>query len=93
MDEEDSGNTHTNPQYEDQEGFEEDEEGNEGDKASLTSLWRFVTKFEGGRGGRTTKFVCQHDCHQEKPYTDSYTHARRHLLLKFKLLLGFFSIY
>jgi hypothetical protein len=49
---------------EDEGGFEEgNEEGNEGGKASLTPLWRFVTKLEGGRGGGTTKFVCQHDCH------------------------------
>jgi hypothetical protein len=34
----------------------------------------------GGKGGGgTTKFVCQHDCHQGKPYTGSYKRARRHL--------------
>jgi hypothetical protein len=77
--EEDSGHSHDDPQYEDGEGFEEDEEGNEGGKASLTPLWRFVTKLEGGRGGGTTKFLCHHDCHQGKPYTGSYTRVRRHL--------------
>jgi hypothetical protein len=74
--EEDSGHAHDDPQYEDDEGFEEDKEGNEGGKASLTPLWRFVTKLEGGRGGGTTKFICHHDCHQGKSYTNSYTHVR-----------------
>jgi hypothetical protein len=46
--EEDSGQTHSDPLYEDEEGFEGDEEGNEGDKASLTPLWSFVTKLDGG---------------------------------------------
>jgi hypothetical protein len=74
------GNRHQREEgNEDEGGFEEDEEGNEGGKASLTPLWRFVTKLEGGRGGGTTKFVCQHDCHQGKPYTGSYTRVRRHL--------------
>jgi hypothetical protein len=68
------------PQYEDGEGFEEEEEeDNEGGKDSLTPLWRFVTKLEDGRGGGTTKFLCPHDCHKGKPYTGSYTRVRRHL--------------
>jgi hypothetical protein len=68
--------------FEDEEGFEEDEESNEedneGGKASLTPLWKFVTKLEGGRGGGTIKFLCPHDCHQGKPYNGSYTRVRRH---------------
>ena len=47
-------------------------------KASLTPLWRYVTKLE-GRGGGTTKFLCAHGCRPGKPYSGSYTHVRRHL--------------
>jgi hypothetical protein len=65
--------------FEDEGEFEEDEEGKEGGKASLTPLWKFVTKLEGGRGGGTIKFLCPRDCHQGKPYTGSYTRVRRHL--------------
>jgi hypothetical protein len=78
--EEDGGHTHSNPLYEDEEGFEGgNEKGNEGGKASLTPLWRFVTKLEGGKGGGTTNFLCCHDFHQGKPYTSSYIGVRRHL--------------
>jgi hypothetical protein len=69
--------------FEDEGGFEEDEESNEedneGGKASLTPLWKFVTKLEAWRGGGTIKFLIPRDCHQRKPNTDSYTHVRRHL--------------
>jgi hypothetical protein len=77
--EEDSGHSHDEPQYEDGERFEEGEEGNEGAKASSTPLWRFVTNVEEGRGGGTTKFVCPHDFHDGKPFTSSDTSVRRHL--------------
>jgi hypothetical protein len=43
---------------EDEGGFEEDEEDNEGGKASLTPLWRFVTKLEGGEGRRWNHQIC-----------------------------------
>jgi hypothetical protein len=70
--------------FEDEGGLEEDEksneEDNEGGKASLTPLWKFVTKLDVvGRGGGTIKFLCPHDFHQGKPYTGSYTRVRRHL--------------
>jgi hypothetical protein len=65
--------------FEDEGVFEEDEESNEGGKASLTPLWKFVTKVDVGRGGGTIKFLCPHDCHEEKPYVGSYTRVRRHL--------------
>jgi hypothetical protein len=79
--EEDSGHSHDEPQYEDGEGFEKDQEGkegNEGVKASSTPLWIFVTKVEEGSGG-TTKFFCPHDCHDGKPFIGSYTSVSRHL--------------
>jgi hypothetical protein len=60
-------------------GFEEDEESNEGGKDLLTPLWKFVTKLDVGRGSGTVEFLCPHDCHEGKPYADSYTHVRRHL--------------
>jgi hypothetical protein len=60
-------------------GFEEDEKSNEDGKASLTPLWKFVTKLDVGRGGRIAKFLCPHDCHEGKPYAGSYTRVRRHL--------------
>jgi hypothetical protein len=65
--------------FQDEGGFEEDEEINEGGKASLTPLWKFVTKLDVGRGGGTAKFLCPHDCHEGKPYAGSYTRVRRHL--------------
>jgi hypothetical protein len=65
--------------FQDEGGFQEDEESNEGGKASLTPLWKFVTKLDVGRGGGTAKFLCPHDCHEGKPYTGSYTRVRRHL--------------
>jgi hypothetical protein len=72
--EDDSGHSHSDPNYPMNEG----EEGGEGDdnevdsgKASLTPLWRYVTKLEEGR--------CPHGCRLEKPYSGSYTHVRRHL--------------
>jgi hypothetical protein len=78
--EDDSGHSHSDPNYPMNEG----EEGGEGDdnevdsgKASLTPLWRYVTKLE-GRGG-TTKFLCPHGCRLGKPYSGSYTRVRRHL--------------
>ena len=74
--EDDSGDSHYDPQYEVGEGFEE-EEGNIGRKDLLRPLWQFV-KVE-GKGGGSIKFLCPHDCHDGKPYTDSYTHPRRHL--------------
>jgi hypothetical protein len=52
---------------------------NEGGKASLTPLCRFVTKLEGGKGGGSTKFLCHHDYHQGKPYTYSYTRVRKNI--------------
>jgi hypothetical protein len=80
--EDDSGHSHSDPDYPMNEG----EEGSEGDdnevdsgKASLTPLWRYVTKLEEGRGGGTTKILCPHGCHPRKPYSGSYTHVRRHL--------------
>jgi hypothetical protein len=79
--EDDSGHSHSDPDYLMNEG----EEGGEGDdnevdsgKASLTPLWRYVTKLE-GRGGGTTKFLCPHGCHPRKSYSGSYTCVRRHL--------------
>ena len=56
------------PTYEDKEGFEREEDvdlegGNETSKTSSTSLWQFVTKLEGEKGGGTTKFLCMHDSH------------------------------
>jgi hypothetical protein len=80
--EDDSGDSHGDPQYEVDEGFEEEEgneEGNVGRKDLLRPLWQFVTKVEEGRGGGSIKFVCPHDCHDGKPYTGSYTRLRRHL--------------
>jgi hypothetical protein len=80
--EDDSGHSHSDPDYPMNEG----EEGGEGDdnevdsgKASLTLLWRYVTKLEEGRGGGTIKFLCPHGCHPGKPYSGSYTRVRRHL--------------
>jgi hypothetical protein len=80
--EDDSGHSHSDPDYPMNEG----EEGGEGDdnevdsgKASLTPLWRYVTKLEKGRGGGTTKFLCPHGCRPGKPYSSSYSHVRRHL--------------
>lgn len=76
--EEDSG--HSDPSDEDEEGEgDEGEDDNESSKTSLTPLWNYVTKLEGGKGGGTTKFLCRHDCHQGKPYTSSHTRVRRHL--------------
>jgi hypothetical protein len=79
--EDDSGHSHSDPDYPMNEG----EEGGEGDdnevdsgKASLTPLWRYVTRLE-GRGGGTTKFLCPHDCRPGKPYSGSYTRVRKHL--------------
>jgi hypothetical protein len=77
--EDDSGDSQGDPQYEVDEGFEE-EEGNVGRKDLLRHLWQFVTKVE-GRGGGSIKFVCPHDCHDGKPYTDSYTRLRRHFVV------------
>jgi hypothetical protein len=85
--EEDSGDSHDDhdPQYEVDEGFElekEEEDNEESKKTSkdaLRPLWRCVTKLEEGRGGGTTKFLCPHNFHKEKPYFGSYTHERRHL--------------
>ena len=73
--EEDSGNSYSDPLYEDEEGLE----GDEGGKTPLTPLWKFVTKLQGGKGGGTTKFFCKQDCHQGKRYASSYTHVRRNL--------------
>jgi hypothetical protein len=80
--EDDSGHSHSDLEYPMNEG----EEGGEGDdnevdsgRASLTPLWRYVTKLEEGRGGGTTKFLCTHCCHPGKPYKGSYTRVRRHL--------------
>jgi hypothetical protein len=75
--EDDSGDSHDDPQYEVDEGFEE-EEGNVGRKDLLRPLWQFVTKVE-GKGGGSIKFLCPHGCHDGKPYTGSYTRLRRHL--------------
>jgi hypothetical protein len=79
--EDDSGHSHSDPDYPMNEG-----EGGEGDdnevdsgKAALTPLWRYVTKLEEGRGGGTTKFLCPHGCRPGKPYSGSYTRVRRHL--------------
>jgi len=55
------------------------EMSNKGGKASLTPLWRFLTKLEGGKGGGSTKFLCHQDYHQGEPYTYLYTHVRKHL--------------
>jgi hypothetical protein len=79
--EDDSGHSHSDPDYPMNEGEEGGEGGdNEVDsgKASLTPLWRHVTKLE-RRGGGTTKFLCPHGCHLGKPYSSSYTRVRRHL--------------
>jgi hypothetical protein len=80
--EDDSGHSHSDPDYPMNEG----EEGGEGDdnevdsgKASLTPLWRYVTKLEKSRGGGTTKFLCPHGCRPGKPYSGSYARVRRHL--------------
>ena len=62
------------------------EKGNEmqGRKGSLTPLWRFVTKLEGERGGGTFKFICL--CHGGKPYSGSYNHMGRHLVIALFLI-------
>jgi hypothetical protein len=78
----DSGDSHDDPQYEVGEGFEEkegNEEGNVGSKDLLRPLWKFVTKVEEGKGGGSITFLCPHDCHDGKPYTSSYKRLRRHL--------------
>ena len=75
----------SDPMYDEEEGFEE--EGDEFDenietlegKATLTPLWNYVTKLEGGKGGGSYKFLCPHGCHAGKPYSGSYTCVRRHL--------------
>jgi hypothetical protein len=80
--EDDSGDSHDDPQYEVGEGFEEEEgneEGHVGCKDLLRPLWQFVTKFEGGKGGGSIKFLCPHNCHDGKPCIGSYTRLRRHL--------------
>jgi hypothetical protein len=79
--EEDSGDTHSDPQYEIEEWFEEDEEGNEGGQASSTPLWRFVTKLEGGKVVEPLNLdvIMIVIKKKLKPYTNSYTHVRRHL--------------
>jgi len=64
--------------YDEEEGNEENIEILEG-KATLTPLWNFVTKLEGGKGGGSYTFLCPHGCHGGKPYSGSYTHVRRHL--------------
>jgi hypothetical protein len=79
--EDDSGDSHDDPQYEVGEGFEEEEgneEGNVERKYLSRPLWQFVTKVE-GKGGVSIKFLCPHDCHDGKPYTSAYTRLRRHL--------------
>jgi hypothetical protein len=80
--EDDSGHSHSDPDYPMNEG----EEGGEGDdnevdsgKALLTPLWRYVTKLEEGRGRGTTNFLCPHGCRPGKPYSGSYTRVRRHI--------------
>ena len=55
---------------------EEEIESDEGPKKDTTPLWKYVTRLGGGRGARTTKFICLH-CN--KTYTSSYTHVRKHL--------------
>jgi hypothetical protein len=85
--EEDSGDSHDDhaPQYEANEGFEFEEEGEDNEegknlgKDALRPLWGCVTKLEDGRGCGTTKFLCSHNWHKGKPYTGSYTLVRRHL--------------
>ena len=80
----DSGDSHDDPQYEVGEGFEEEagnEEGNVGHKDLLRPLWKFVTKVEEERGGGSIKFVCPHECHDGKPYTGSYTRLRKQRLI------------
>jgi hypothetical protein len=80
--EDDSGHSHSDldyPMNEGEEGGEGDDNEVDNDKASLTPLWRYVTKLEEGRGGGTTKFLCPHGCCPGKPYSGSYTRVRRHI--------------
>jgi len=82
---EDCGAHMSDPMSDEDEGFEEagDElEENtktlEG-KAALTPLCNYLTRLEGGKGGRSYKFLCPHGCHGGKPYNVSCTRVRRHL--------------
>ena len=83
--EEHSGPHMSDPMYDEEEGFEE--EGDDFDenietlegKATLTPLWNYVTKLEGGKGGGSYKCLCHHGCHGGKPFSGSYTRVRRHL--------------
>ena len=67
-----------------EEEYRLEKEGESGDnettmtptKIDQTSLWKYVTRLEAGKGGGTTKFICPH-CNTQ--YTGSYTRARRHL--------------
>jgi hypothetical protein len=66
---------------------EEEIEGDEGSdnadnengnkpKESSTPLWKYETRYKGGKGGGTTKFSCPR-C--KRTYIGSYTHVRKHL--------------
>jgi len=82
VNENDSGHSHSDPNYtmnEGEEGGEHDDNEADSGKASLTPLWRYVTKLEEGGGGGTTKILCPHSCRPGKPYSGSYTRVRRHL--------------
>ena len=51
------GPNSSDPMYDEEEGFEEEGDEPEGDietqdgKATLTPLWNYVTKLDGGKGG------------------------------------------
>jgi len=59
---EDSGPHMSDPMYDKEEGFEEEGDELEGNtetlegKATLTPLWNYVTKLEGGKGGESYNF-------------------------------------
>ena len=61
-DEENSSHSHSGPLYED-EGLERDEGG----KTSLTPLWKFVTKLEGGKGLEPLNFYVSMIVVKENP--------------------------
>jgi len=71
------GNGPYHGEEEEIEGDDDVESDNENKpKQSSTPLWKYVTRLEGGKRGRTTKFPCPH-CN--KTYIGSYTHVRKHL--------------
>lgn len=68
------------PYYGEEEEVEWDEDiesdGEDNNKDSLTPLWKYVQRLEGGKGGGTTKFTCPHNNNSN---TSSHSHVRKHL--------------